>query len=306
MKIFVAGGAGFIGHHLVKELIYAGHDVYVADDKSTCSDENFNEIKNILPKQNLYERDAQNVDYQLMDAIINCAAQPRMQWVQEQPIKTLKANVELVAYLALQAKKYNIPLVHCSSSSVYGHSHEQVTRVTYPEAIEETAKLQPTNSYGFQKALAESIIRDVNPNAVMLRFFNVYGEGQPDDSPYTGVITKFLKQKKEGKKLTIFGDGSQQRDFTYVKDVVDAIIKSYEFLRGTQTQTPHTGVHVYNVASGNPCSIKDIALAVGGDIIYMENRQGDVQRTRGSIEKAKEDLGWMPSDMTPIKYIKSL
>ncbi len=309
-KALVVGGAGFIGHHLVQELVYRGFEVYVIDDKSTCSEENLKSISAILPEKNLKIANGLLVNIKGMDIVFNCAAQPRMQWVKEQPIRTITANVMLVAQLAVQAKIHGIPLVHCSSSSVYGHNHNHEDDGIFlweEGGIPEDEEMSPTNSYGLQKALAESTIQDMSPNAVMLRFFNVYGAGQPDSSPYTGVITKFLKQKREGKKLTIFGDGSQERDFTYVKDVVDAMIRSYEFLRGHQGYpTKNTGVHVYNIASSNPCSVKDIAFAVGGDIEYLENRPGDVERTKGNIEKAREDLGWSPSDMTPIKYIKSL
>lgn len=300
-KCLIVGGAGFIGSHLVQELIYRGYEVWVADDKSTCSEENYQKIKNILPVENLRDIDGLLVDPKGIDAIFNCAAQPRMQWVKEQPIATMTANVLLPAHLAQQAKKYGIPLIHCSSSSVYGSSHTIESGWSdWTEGIYEDAVMSPTNSYGFQKALAESTIQDINPNAVMLRFFNVYGEGQPDDSPYTGVITKFLKQKREGKPLTIFGEGSQERDFTYVKDVVDAMIKSYEYLG------ENTGVYTFNIGSGNPTSVRDIAEAISGDIEYVEARNGDVSRTKANTQKAREALGWEHSDMTPIKYIKSL
>lgn len=275
MKFLVAGSLGFIASHLVWQLEGEGHSVTGYDLKML--------------------RDAFSINDNLVshyDAIFNCAALPRMQFVKENPEETLKANVQLVAHLAKLCKVANVPLIHCSSSSVYGfgHSGHGVFEEEYP---------MPANSYGFQKALAESIIQDIQPNAALLRFFNVYGEGQPDDSPYTGVITKFLKQHREGKPLTVFGDGSQQRDYTYVKDIVRGMIKAYEYV------SKNPGVHTFNLGSGKPFSVKELAEAVGGELEFLPAREGDVPRTKAVITKARKDLGWEPSDMTPITYIKS-
>lgn len=281
-KAICTGGAGFIGHHLVDRLLDEGWEVWNFDNLSTGRRDNlyrFSVNKNYHP----VFIDGHRLSLQQLDAdvVFNCAAEPRMQRVQQNPQSTLAANVSLVVHLAKQCKAFKKPLIHCSSSSVYGYSHNK-------GEVREELVISPTNTYGFQKALAESIIQDVQSNAVMLRFFNVYGEGQPNGSPYTGVITKFLKQHREGKPITIYGDGTQERDFTSARDVVDAIIKSYEYI------TKNAGVHTFNIGSAHPVSVYQIARAIGGDIEYMEARQGDVQKTRANIEKARKDLGWEP------------
>lgn len=294
MKTVVVGAAGFIGSHVVDRLLADGHEVWGFDDLSTGKHE---KLYKKHPQYHPSRVDGRQVGLagSKVNAVFNCAAQPRMQHVKENPESTLDANVKLVAHLTKQCKAYKKPLIHCSSSSVYGHSHnmlgdpEDDYDISWSEnGIPEYAPLTPANSYGFQKALAESIIWDIQPNTVMLRFFNVYGEGQPDDSPYTGVITKFLKQKREGQTLTMYGDGNQERDFTYIEDVVDAMIKAYEFIKNTE------GVYTFNIGSGNPVSINDIAEAVGGDKEYLEARKGDVSRTCSNSEKARTVLNWEP------------
>lgn len=286
----VIGAAGFIGSNLVDRLLYDGHTVWGFDNLSTGIPAN---LEKKHPKFYPVKADARSIGLQKskVKGVFNCAAEPRMQWVKENPERTLDANVKLVAHLARQCEKYKKVLVHCSSSSVYGHAHD-IDWSDNSGIREDDIHLMPANTYGFQKALAESVINDLSNttlHASMLRFFNVYGEGQQDDSDYTGVITKFLKLKKEGKPLTIFGDGTQERDFTYVQDVVSAMIQAYEF------SSKNPGIHTFNIGSSLPVSVQAIAEAVGGSIEYLQARPGDVQKTKADIEKARKDLGWEPN-----------
>lgn len=276
MKAIVIG-AGFIGTHLIHTLRSLNWEVDVYEKK--------------------WKRDGLTVtldDVLGVDAVFNmAAARPNWEFVMKHPEQTIESNITLPGHLARLCKEAGIPLIHSSSSSVYGHSHGEATTEDTPQF--------PANTYGFQKATADSIIQDLNPKACLMRYFNVYGPGQDRESPYTGVISKFLQQHKEGKPLTVYGDGSQSRDFTFVEDVVDSLVRAYEFIRDKE------GVHPFNIGGGKPTSVIEIAdfISPQGERDFRPRPPGDVQKTQADHSKATEALGWQPSRMNVETFIKT-
>lgn len=298
MNVLIAGSAGFLGHHLVETLLKRGDTVHGVDNFTTSTGEKTKELVKKHKTFTFNRMDALGLSsVERYEVVYNCAAQPRMEHVRKHPQETLKANVGLVAHVGGLCKRDGVPLVHCSSSSVYGFSHTAVER-----PICEYDLKVPANTYGIQKLLAESILYDLKPEAILLRFFNVYGPGQPDDSPYTGVITKFLKQKQDGVPLTIFGDGTQERDFTFVDDAVNALVNAGERLANVR----NIGVRAYNIGSGKSWSVKEIAEAIGGEITFQPRREGDVKKTCADVTLAENEIFLNLSDMTPIRWVKSL
>lgn len=304
MNAIVVGGAGFIGHHLVKRLLGEGWDVVIVDNLHSGKSERMK----LVQARRAILMNGMNITKELVkkaDVVFNmAAARPNWEFVMKYPEQTVEANVALPGHLARLCVEAKIPLIHSSSSSVYGWSHdfawsERQFRGENPGVSEED-DLIPANTYGFQKATADSIIEDLQPKACLLRYFNVYGPGQDPKSRYTGVITKFLEQKRNRKKLTVYGTGQQSRDFTFVFDVVDAIMLAYKYAKRRK------GVHTFNIGSGKPASVIDIANTISpeGEFDFRPNPPGDVQCTKANTSKAQNALGWKPSEMTVFQFIE--
>ncbi len=177
------------------------------------------------------------------------------------------------------ARKCNAKkVIFASSSSVYGNQ---------PLPYKEDMHKKPISPYALHKAIGEEYMRlyDIvyGLPTLSLRFFNVYGPRCNADSPYSLVIGKFLKMKSEGKPLTIFGDGEQSRDFTYVDDVVRGLVLAME---------KQTHGRVINLCNGKSATINKIAELIGGERKYLPARQGDVLHTLGDPWKANALLNW--------------
>lgn len=285
----VVGGDGFIGRHLVKRLRQLDWEVVVID----LANKKLGNLKRLQKKygqhwhsylhtDGLYVSLADIKSWKL-DVVINVASfNPNVYHVAKQPRQALRSNVELPAHLAQLCKQADVPLIHSSSSAVY----------------------EPQTTYGLQKALAESMIDDIGPRHVDLRYFNVYGPGQRANTPYTGIITKFIRAKKANKLLTIYGDGTQSRDFIYVADVVEAIVAAYTFLDIWKKHIHH---YEFDIGSGKSTSVLDIANAVGGEKYFMEEPvRGTPRKTKAYLGLTKKYLNWKSSSMTPQQYIKSV
>jgi len=277
-KIIVTGGAGFIGSHLVDKLTELGHNVIVIDNLSTGKIENLNLNAHFLEEDilfwNLKPPKISGVDY-----IFHLAAIPRVFYSVENPLETHYTNVNGTLNVLLWAYKNNVKkVIFASSSSVYGDQ-----KLPY----EENMHTKPISPYALHKAMGEEYMRlfDIvyGLPTISLRFFNVYGPRCNADSPYSLVIGKFLKMKAEGKSLTIFGDGEQSRDFTYVDDVVRGLVAAME-------KPVHN--EVINLCNGKTTTINKIAELIGGEKKYLPPRKGDVARTLGDPWKANALLGW--------------
>lgn len=280
MKTLVTGGAGFIGSHLVDALVSKGHDVAVVDNFSTGKRENLN------PKAIVFECDIRNWQemqpaFSGIDYVFHCAALPRVPFSFKMPVLTHSVNVDgtlnvLALSLAAKVKK----VIYSGSSSVYGNQ-----RVL---PLKEDMPVWPLSPYGLQKYVGERSCEFFHVahglKTVSLRYFNVYGPRQADDSPVIGV---FLKAAKAMKTSIIDGDGQQSRDFTHVSDVVRANILAMESERVGEGE-------IINVGFGRSHGINQVARMIGGSYRPGPERPGDVRHTLADRSKAKRLLGWEP------------
>ena len=284
MKFAVTGGAGFIGSNIVKELIKKGHSVKVIDNLHTGSKKN---LKGYLNDIDFCEIDIRNYDelkrnLKDVDGVFHEAA---LTIVQESYLKRdeyFDVNVKGTENIFNIAKEQNFKIVYASSSSIYGDTK------TIP--IKEEFPRKPINPYGQTKLedefLAEKISEE-NIDVVGLRYFNVYGKGQT--GTYAGVITKFINKLKENKSPEIFGDGSQIRDFIYVKDVADANLSAMK---------SNVKKGFFNIGTGKTTSIKELAHMMikifdkEFEPVFLDPFKGDVKKSQADINHTKNKLNW--------------
>lgn len=282
-KCLVTGGAGFIGSHIVDALIQKGHEVLVVDNLSTGKKENIN------PNAYFFEADLRDFDairplFEGVDYVFHEAALPRIPLSIEKPIETNDINVKGTLHALVASKEAGVKkFIYASSSSALGGA------ASIP--MKENGVCQPLNPYALQKYVGElyckifSIIYKLP--TVCLRYFNVYGPRQPREGAYVPVIGIFLTQKREGKPLTITGDGGQTRDFTHVSDVARANILALESSKTGNGE-------VINIGAGKNYSINEIAKMISGDVQHIPLPAGEMRNTLADISKARELLGWEP------------
>jgi len=280
-KIIVTGGAGFIGSHLVDKLV-ENHQVIIIDNLFSGKEENLN------PKAEFHNLDITDFDsikplFENVDYVFHLAAIPRVPFSVEDPISTSKTNILGTVNVFKAAADNNVKrVVFASSSSVYGDQPKQ--------PLKEDMKPNAISPYALQKLVGEQFAKLFTDlyklPVVCLRYFNVFGPRLDPESEYSLVIGKFLKQKSDGKPLTIFGDGEQTRGFSYVLDVVEANIKAME--------SDLKGGEIINISSGDSYSVNYLAKWIGGEIVYLPKRTGDILHTQADVSLAKELLGWEP------------
>jgi UDP-glucose 4-epimerase len=282
-KAVVTGGAGFIGSHLVDELVKHGYDVHVIDDLSSGLKVNVN------PKATLHVADIRNFD--VVARIINGAnyifheaALPRVQYSIEHPEETHSVNVNgtLNVLIAASQESRLKKFIYAASSSAYGNQDKMPLR--------EDLHANPISPYGLQKYIGELQCRVwaevYGLPTVSLRYFNVYGPRASHDGAYALVIAKFLKQRQENTLMTITGDGEQTRDFTHVRDVVAANLLAAESDRVGYGE-------VMNIGAGKNTSINEIAKLIGGTAEHIEPRL-EPKHTLADNSKARKLIGWEP------------
>lgn len=283
-SIIVTGGAGFIGSHLVDRLVGEGNDVTVIDNLSTGKKGNLN------PKAKFIEMDIRSSRLgevflqEHPDRIFHLAAVPRVPISVKDPVGTSDVNITGTINVFTAAKDAGAKrVVFASSSSVYGNQKK------FP--LKEDMAPNPLSPYGLQKLVGEQFAKLFSTlytlPVISLRFFNVYGPRIDFDSDYSLVLGKFLKQQSQAKPLTIYGDGEQTRAFCYVDDVVEAIVKA-----GVRENL--TGGEIMNVGALQSHSVNQLAKLVGGEVVYMDARLGDVRHTQADLKKARELLDWEP------------
>lgn len=285
MRYIVTGGAGFIGSNLVDILIERGDEVIVIDNLATGKKENLN------PRAKFIEADI--CDYEKIashftgaDGVFHLAALPRVQLSIEKPVETHRANVLGTINVLIAARDNKIKrVVYSASSSAYGG------QLTLP--LKEEMTPYPMSPYGLQKLEGEEYCRLFSElfglETVCLRYFNVYGPRMADEGSYVTVIAIFLRQKKNGEKLTVTGDGTQTRDFTHVADVARANLAAMESGKVGKGE-------VINIGSGSNKSVNEVAALAGGDIEYIPARKGEPHDTLADISRAKLLLEWEPKE----------
>ena len=291
MRIFVTGGAGFIGSALVEYLFNKEHEITIFDNFSNSSKTHTESI--LKNRIDLIEGDILDIDIlekNLLDydLVIHLAAQIDVNESIKNPELTMKQNVDGSINVLKTCVKNKIPsFLAASSAAVFGHA-EQLP-------LTENSTTFPISPYGKSKLVMEQQIMEFsklnNLNSMVLRFFNIYGPNQND--AYAGVITKFLTSISENKPLKIFGDGSATRDFIYIDDILDAFNSAI-------TNIDSKIGAIYNIGTGTSISIKQLANTVislsGKDlpISYEKPREGDILNSQTSIELAKKELGFNP------------
>ena len=281
-KILVTGGLGFIGSHIVDELIEE-NEVIIIDDMSAGKVENleYPDHKNLL----IIEKDLNDVDLEELlngiDYIFHLAAMANVPLSIDDPIKCNEVNVDATVKLLVAAKNNNVKkIVFSSSCAVYGNNTNM--------PLKETELVCPMSPYGASKAICEIYLKafyeayGLKYNA--LRYFNVFGPKQDENSQYAAVIPNFISELLEEGQPEIYGNGEQTRDFVFVKDVVKANIAAAE--------SEYNGI--VNVASGEKITINElyevITNTLGYDVKakYLPERKGDIKHSLADVSNMKK------------------
>ena len=297
MKTIVIGGAGFIGHHLVKELLKLNNKVVVIDNLSTGVISNIPE--NVLFYNKEISIDSIDDIIDEGDIVFHLAAKARVQPSIENPVDFDLVNVHGLVKVLTSCKNKKIKrFIFSSSSSVYGDCTEFPTK--------ETNITNPISPYALQKLIGEQYCELFNKlynlDIVSLRYFNVYGENMPLEGAYRTLISIFGDQYRKNEPFTITNDGEQKRDFTYVNDVVNANILS-AFYDG------QWGYEVFNVGNGLCYSVNEIVSFFGVNNTKFIGEKIEPKITLCDNKKIKEKLNWVPiGDIKSwiIKYKESL
>ncbi len=284
MKSIVTGGAGFIGSHLVDTLLNIGYDVIVLDNFSTGRRENLNHI---IDKIELIECDLSihgdwEKKFEGIDWVFHLAALADIVPSIQHPEIYFQANVNGTFHVLQASSMFGVKrFVYAASSSCYGIPDQ------YPTP--ETSEIRPQYPYALTKRLGEELVLHwanvYKLPALSCRFFNVYGPRSRTSGTYGAVFGVFLAQKLANKPFTVVGDGNQTRDFTYVTDVVDALILAAQNIKVGD---------IYNVGSGKTISINRLVELLEGEKNYIPKRPGEPDYTFADIKKIKNDLGWEP------------
>ena len=284
MNVLVTGGAGFIGSHLVERLVSDGHNVVVLDNLSTGRLQNLNLVIERIQfiNCNIAKAGSWVAAFNGVDWVFHLAALADIVPSIQLPDAYFDANVNGTYNVLRASQSAKVSrLIYSASSSCYG-----VPEI-YPTP--EDAEIKPQYPYALTKRIGEELVlhwADVYKlPALSMRFFNVYGPKSRTSGTYGAVFGVFLAQKLAGKPFTIVGTGDQTRDFTYVTDVVDALIKA--------AQSNFMGMSL-NVGSGSTVSVNQVVNLLGGDKVFIPKRPGEPDVTFANIEKIQKLLGWKP------------
>ena len=287
----VTGGAGFIGSHLTEELARRGEHVRVVDNLLTGKRRNLAHISGVdFIEGDLADLDVARRIVEGVDFVLHQAAIPSVPRSVQDPIASNRANIDASLNILVAARDARVKrLVYAGSSSAYGDAP------TLPKV--ETMPPAPLSPYALQKLASEQycqmFTRLYGLETVTIRYFNVFGPRQDPSSPYSGVISLFISALCEGRRPTIYGDGEHTRDFTYVANVVDGVLRA--------CQAPGVSGETINVATGSRISLNQLFLAVRDLVgarmepLYATVRAGDVRDSQADIQKARRLLCYEPT-----------
>ena len=289
-KVLVTGGAGFIGSNLVRALLERGDEVRVLDNFSTGNRSNLAglDVEVVEGELRSYERVHNAV--RGVELVFHLGALGSVPRSVQDPLTSGAVNVEGTLNVLLAARDEGVRrVVYSSSSSVYG------TRSELP--VTEDLAPDPISPYGVAKLAAEryciSFARVYSSfESVVVRYFNVFGPRQSPHSQYAGVVPLFITAVAAGRPITIYGDGAQRRDFTYVDNVVQGTILAAEAREASG--------RIFNIAASAPATVNDLAGAIGA-ILGVEvkkqhtaPRAGDIRDSWADVTEARRVLGWEP------------
>ena len=290
----ITGVAGFIGSNLARELVRLGERVRGFDNFETGKRENLDDLRNEIEFRELDLLDARGVAESCrgVDYILHQAAIPSVPRSVEDPVSSHNANITGTLNVLMGAREARTRrVVYAASSSAYGDAP------TLPK--HEGMLPNPLSPYAVQKLAGElylsSFYRVYGLETVSLRYFNIFGPYQDPTSQYSGVLAKFITQMLAGRPCTIFGDGEQSRDFTYIENAVNAN------LLACKAPTEKVAGRVFNVATASRFSLNQVfrilARIIGYDKkpLHAEPRAGDVKHSLADISLAKEAMGYEPT-----------
>jgi UDP-glucose 4-epimerase len=291
MRALVTGGAGFVGSHVVDRLLAEGAEVRVLDDFSTGRRQN---LKHAASAVEVLEGDVRDADLVRRAAhgcevILHQAALPSVPRSIADPMASHQVNVTGTLNVLIAARDENVRrVIYASSSSVYGFNPE------LPKS--ESATPLPMSPYAAAKLAGESYCASFGNvyglETVALRYFNIFGPRQDPGSEYAAVIPRWATALSAGRPPTIFGDGEQSRDFTYIENVVDANMAA--------VVAPDAPGHVFNIACGRRTTLnalaRELIARIGTNVepTYWPERAGDVRHSLADVSKAAQILGYTP------------
>src|ERR1022692_3616067 len=289
----ITGVAGFIGSSLARELLQRGERVRGVDNLSTGKRENLAQILGQIEfrEADLLDLDAMRLACAGVDYVLHQAAIPSVPKSVLDPIASNQANVDGTLNVLVAARDARVKrVVYASSSSIYGDTP------TLPK--HECMTPDPISPYAVAKLASErymiSFYRCYGLETVALRYFNIFGPRQDPSSPYSGVLAKFITQMLSGQQPTIFGDGEQSRDFTYIDNAVEAN------LLACQAPAGQVAGKVFNVATGRRITLNETfkllqsLTSYSGRPIYEAERGGDIKQSLADISAAEKHLGYKP------------
>ena len=290
-KTLVTGGAGFIGSNLVRALLERGDSVRVLDNFSTGSRANLADLDVEIVEGELRSYERVHNAVRGAEVVYHLGALGSVPRSVQDPLTSSAVNVEGTLNVLLAARDEGVRrVVFASSSSVYGAKREL--------PVDESLPADPISPYGVAKLAAERYCVSFSRvyesfETVVLRYFNVFGPRQSPYSQYAAMVPLFITAIAAGEPVTIFGDGEQSRDFTYVANVVDATMRA--------AQADGASGEIFNVAAGSPASVNEVAEAIGrilGKPVerrFAPPRPGDIRNSWANVTAASDALGYAPS-----------
>jgi UDP-N-acetylglucosamine/UDP-N-acetyl-alpha-D-glucosaminouronate 4-epimerase len=290
-RVLVTGGGGFIGSNLVRTLLERGDDVRVLDNFSTGNRANLAGLDVELVEGELRSYERVHNAVRGTEVVFHLGALGSVPRSVQDPLTSSAVNVEGTLNVLLAARDENVRrVVFSSSSSVYGAKRDL--------PVNEDLASDPISPYGVAKLAAERYCVSFSRvyesfETVVLRYFNVFGPRQSPFSQYAAMVPLFITAIAAGEPITIFGDGEQSRDFTYIANVVDATVRAAD--------AEGASGRIFNVAAGSPASVNAVADAIGEILgkpverLYEPPRPGDIRDSWADVSAAKDVLGYEPS-----------